>query len=50
MLQRSPEKWRVPALKSLKLDEFWTYKDGTRFILKRIEVSIQICTDRPIQW
>ena len=30
----------VPALKSLTLPEFWTYKDGTRFILKRNEVSI----------
>ena len=38
---RSPEKWRVPTLKSLRLPEFWTYKDGTRFILKRNKVSIQ---------
>ena len=37
---KSPVKWRVPALKSIRLPEFWTYKDGTRFILKRNEVSI----------
>ena len=31
---RSPEKGRFPALKSLRLPEFCTNKDGTRFILK----------------
>ena len=41
---RSPEKLRVPALKSLWLPDFWTYKGGTRFILKRNEVSIAFCT------
>ena len=25
----------VPALKTLWLSEFWTYKDGTRFIFSR---------------
>ena len=44
----SPEKWRVPALKSLRLPEFRTYKDGTGFILKRNEVSIQKSHTRPI--
>ena len=38
---RSPEEWRFPALKSLRLPEFWTNKDGTRFILKRNEVIIE---------
>ena len=45
---RSPEKWPVPALKSLRLPEFWTYNDGTRFILKRNEVSIQKSHKWPI--
>ena len=39
---RSPEKWHVPALKSFQDPEFWTYKDGTRFILKMNEVSINL--------
>ena len=46
---RSPEKWRFPALKRLLLPEFWTYKDGTRFILNRNEVSIEDYLDRPIE-
>ena len=37
----SPEKWHFLALKSLLLPEFYTYKDGTRFILKRNAVSIK---------
>ena len=41
---RSPEKRRVPALKRLRLSEFWTYKDGTRFILESNEVSIVFFT------
>ena len=37
----SPEKLRFRSLQSLFLPEFWTYKDGTRFILKRNKVSIE---------
>ena len=40
LVHRSPEKWCVPALKSLRLPEFWTYKDRTRIILKSNEVNI----------
>ena len=40
-INHSPEKWGFLALKSLLLPEFKTYKDGTRFILKRNEVSIE---------
>ena len=36
----SPEKERFSTQK-IFLSEFWTYKDGTRFNLKRNEVSIQ---------
>ena len=43
----SPEKWLVLVLKSLRLPEFWTYKDGTSFILKRNEVSIGFYIYRP---
>ena len=39
---RFPKKWQFPELKSLRLPEFLTYKDGTRLILKRNEVSIEI--------
>ena len=46
----SSEKLCFLALKSLLLPEFWTYKDETRFILKRNEVSIENCLYRPIQW
>ena len=35
---RSPEKWRFPALKSLLLPEFSTYRHRAGFILKRKQV------------
>ena len=40
MLQLLSWKVTFPALKTTRIQEFWTYKDGTRFILKRNEVSI----------
>ena len=40
-LQLLSWKVRFTALKRIRIPEFWTYKDGTRFILKRNEVSIR---------
>ena len=33
----------VSGTQNTRLSAFWTYKDGTRFILKRNEVSIDYC-------
>ena len=42
MLEQLSWKVMFSALKIYLLAEFWAYKHGTRFILKRNEVSIQM--------
>ena len=37
----SPEKWRFPALKSLLLPQFWTYRHRTGFIVKWKQLLIK---------
>ena len=45
---RSPEKWRFPALKSLLLPQFSTYRHRTGFIVKRKQVRITNYLGLPI--
>ena len=46
----SPEKWRFPALKSLLLPQFLTYRHRTGFIVKRKQVRITNYLGLPINW
>ena len=46
---RSPEKWRFSALKSLLLPQFSTYRHRTSFILKRKQVHIANYPRLPIK-
>ena len=46
----SPEKWRFPALKSLLLPQFSTYRHQTGFIVKREQVHITNYLALPINW
>ena len=44
----SPEKLQFPALKSLRLSQFSTYRHRTGFIAKRKQVRIQEYLEIPI--
>ena len=46
----SPEKWRFPALKSLLIAKFLTYRHRTGFIMKRKQVRISNYLSLPINW
>ena len=50
IFQPSPEKWRFPALKSLLLPQFSTYRHRTGFILKRKQVRITNYLGLPMNW